>query len=91
MNSARRYIILTTFEHPHIVAAVLSLRGITASVVPTEYGAVVVRDIPVKEFDDWDISELLGKHRVMTIPLNLPISQNLWLRYFPSYRRTELS
>ncbi|ADH92691.1 hypothetical protein EBF03_04820 [Arcanobacterium haemolyticum] len=61
MNSARRYIILTTFEHPHIVAAVLSLRGITASVVPTEYGAVVVRDIPVKEFDDWDISELLGE------------------------------
>ncbi|WP_216379984.1 hypothetical protein [Arcanobacterium phocae] len=60
MNSARRYLILTTFQHPGPVAGVLKLRGISATVVPTDSGAVIVRDIPVKSFDDWDISELLG-------------------------------
>ncbi|QJC21873.1 hypothetical protein [Arcanobacterium buesumense] len=60
MNSAHRYLILTTFQDPQVVAAILTLRSISAMTLPTDSGVVVMHDIPVKSFDDWDISELLG-------------------------------
>lgn len=60
MSSTRRYVILTPFDKADVVAAVLKLRNIHADVVATASGACVVRELPAVEFDDWDISELLG-------------------------------
>ncbi|WP_124053755.1 hypothetical protein [Arcanobacterium ihumii] len=60
MSSRKRYVILTPFDKTEVVAAILRLRGIDAEVVMTNSGVVVYHDLPVKSFDDWDISELLG-------------------------------
>ncbi|USR78735.1 hypothetical protein [Arcanobacterium pinnipediorum] len=61
VNSARRYLILTPFNNPKVIAGVAKLRGIEAVVVPTASGVALVRELPVPSFDDWDISELLGE------------------------------
>lgn len=66
MTSQRRYLILTPFGEPDVVAGVLKLRGIEADVALTSSGTVIVRDLPVQEFDDWDISELLGAEESAT-------------------------
>lgn len=58
--STRRYVILTPFAKTSVLAGICKLHGLDVWVVPGE-GAMVVRDLPVKEFDDWDISELLGE------------------------------
>lgn len=60
MSSRKRYVVLTPFAQTEVVAAVAALHGITADVVATESGALLVHDLPVPVFDDWDISELLG-------------------------------
>ncbi|QRV01472.1 hypothetical protein JTE88_04995 [Arcanobacterium phocisimile] len=60
MNSARRYLVLTPFNHTKMIAAVSKLRGIEAVAVSTSSGVALVRELPVPEFADWDISELLG-------------------------------
>ncbi len=58
--SKRRYLVLTPFPRPEIVAGTLRLRGISAYVVGTKSGACVVRDVDKPLFTDWDIAELLG-------------------------------
>lgn len=61
MSTARkRYVILTPFDDPLAVAGVAALHGIAADVASTGAGVVVVHDLPVKEYTDWDIAELLG-------------------------------
>ncbi|MCI5825138.1 MAG: hypothetical protein MR006_00510 [Arcanobacterium sp.] len=60
MSSRKRYVVLTPFAQTEVVAGVAALHGIEADVVATQSGAVLVRDVPVPTFDDWDISELLG-------------------------------
>lgn len=55
-----RYVILTPFDNAPALAGVLKLRGVDADVIPTKSGVLVIKDLPQKSFDDWDISELLG-------------------------------
>ncbi|MDP9805599.1 hypothetical protein J2S70_000181 [Trueperella bonasi] len=58
--SKTRYVVLTPFARPEIVAGTLRLRGIEAHVIGTKSGVCVVRDVKKPEFSDWDIAELLG-------------------------------
>lgn len=58
--SKRRYVVLTPFARPEIVAGTLRLRGLEAYVVGTKSGVCVVRDVDKPTFTDWDIAELLG-------------------------------
>lgn len=60
MNSHKRYVVLTPFEKAVVVAGIAHIHGIEADVVSTDSGVALVRDIPVPEFADWDIAELLG-------------------------------
>lgn len=60
MNSHKRYVVLTPFDKAEVVAGIARIRGIEADVVSTGSGVALVRDIPVPEFTDWDIAELLG-------------------------------
>lgn len=58
--SSRRYVIMTPFHKPEVLAGICKLHDLDVWVVPADDGALVVRDLPVKEYDDWDIAELLG-------------------------------
>lgn len=58
--SRRRYVVLTPFPRPDIVAGILRLRGIDAHVIATKSGTCVVWDTAKPKFTDWDIAELLG-------------------------------
>lgn len=60
MSNRRRYVIMTPFAKPDVVAGICQIHGADVWVVPSTTGALIVRDLPVKEFDDWDIAELLG-------------------------------
>lgn len=51
---------MTPFAKPDVVAGICQIHGADVWVVPSKTGALIVRDLPVKEFDDWDIAELLG-------------------------------
>ncbi|VEI14122.1 hypothetical protein [Trueperella bialowiezensis] len=59
--SQRRYVVLTPFPNPQVVAGVLRLRGIDAHVIATKSGVCVVRETSKPEFTDWDIAELFGE------------------------------
>lgn len=58
--SSRRFVVLTPFGQPDIVAGILRLRGLDARVIATNSGVCVVHDVAVPAFTDWDIAELLG-------------------------------
>ncbi|MDO5723853.1 MAG: hypothetical protein Q4P33_05590 [Flaviflexus sp.] len=60
MSNRRRYVIMTPFAKPDVVAGICQIHGADVWVVPSTTGALIVRDLPVKEFHDWDIAELLG-------------------------------
>lgn len=60
MSNRRRYVIMTPFAKPDVVAGICQIHGADVWVVPSDTGALIVRDLPVKNFEDWDISELLG-------------------------------
>lgn len=60
MDTQKRFLVLTPFERPEVLWAMLNLRGITADVVSTRSGSAVVGSEKAKVYDDWDISELLG-------------------------------
>ena len=45
-TTIKRYVILTPFDKPEVVAGILALHGIDARVVQTDSGALVVRDLP---------------------------------------------
>ncbi|MDO4887144.1 MAG: hypothetical protein Q3979_00325 [Actinomycetaceae bacterium] len=56
----KRYAVLTPFDKPEVVAGILALQRIDASVVPTQSGALVVRELPVPQYDEWDIRNIVG-------------------------------
>lgn len=58
--SSKRYVILTPFKKADVLAGLCKLHGLDVWVVPSKAGAMIVHDLPVPVFDDWDISELLG-------------------------------
>lgn len=60
MATFQRYLVLTPFAKADILEKILRLRKLDASVEATQSGAIVYHDLPVKEYDDWDIAELLG-------------------------------
>ncbi|MGO1460326.1 MAG: hypothetical protein ACTHWJ_09930 [Flaviflexus sp.] len=59
-GNTKRYVILTPFKKADVLAGICKLHGLDVWVVPSKNGAMVVHDMPVPVFDDWDISELLG-------------------------------
>ncbi|WP_054952323.1 hypothetical protein [Flaviflexus massiliensis] len=58
--NSKRYVILTPFKKADVLAGLCKLHGLDVWVVPSKAGAMIVHDLPVPVFDDWDISELLG-------------------------------
>lgn len=56
----KRYAILTPFDKAEAVAGILSLHGIEAYVMPTNSGALVVRELEVPQYDEWDIRNITG-------------------------------
>ena len=59
-GNSRRYVIVTPFKKVDVLAGICKIHGLDVWVVPSKQGAMVVHDLPVPVFDDWDISELLG-------------------------------
>ena len=59
-TTIKRYVILTPFDKPEVVAGILALHGIDARVVQTDSGALVVRDLPEPQYDEWDIRNITG-------------------------------
>ncbi|XCB29913.1 hypothetical protein RQN30_12360 [Arcanobacterium hippocoleae] len=60
MATFQRYLVLTPFAKANVLEKVLRIRKLAANVMRTDSGAVVYHDLLVKEYDDWDIAELLG-------------------------------
>lgn len=60
MSSSKRYVIVTPFTKADVLAGICKIQGLDVWIVPSKQGAMVVHDLPVPVFDDWDISELLG-------------------------------
>lgn len=58
--NSRRYVIVTPFTKVDVLAGICKIHGLDVWVVPSKQGAMVVHDLPVPVFEDWDISELLG-------------------------------
>ena len=48
----KRYVVLTPFDLPEVVAGILALNHIDAAVVMTESGAVVVRELAAPQYDE---------------------------------------
>ncbi|WP_182354065.1 hypothetical protein [Flaviflexus huanghaiensis] len=59
-ENSRRYVIVTPFKKVDVLAGFCKMNGLDVWVIPSAQGAMVVHDLPVPVFDDWDISELLG-------------------------------
>lgn len=56
----KRYAILTPFDKPEVVAGIAALQKLDVQVVNTSSGALVVRELPVPQYDEWDIRNILG-------------------------------
>ena len=56
----KRYAILTPFDQAEVVAGIAALQKLEVNVVPTRSGALVVRELPVPQYDEWDIRNILG-------------------------------
>ena len=56
----KRYAILTPFDKAEVVAGIAALQKLDVDVVQTQSGALVVRDLPVPQYDEWDIRNILG-------------------------------
>lgn len=55
-----RYAVLTPFEQAKVVAGVCKLAGFDVEVLPTDSGAVVVRELAAPVYDEWDIRNITG-------------------------------
>ncbi len=60
MKTQKRYLIITPFASAQVVTAILQVHKLDMDVALTNSGAVLMQDVPVPEFTDWDIAELLG-------------------------------
>lgn len=56
----KRYAILTPFDQAEVVAGIAALQKLDVDVVPTKSGVLVVRELPVPQYDEWDIRNILG-------------------------------
>ena len=56
----KRYAILTPFDQAEVIAGIAALQKLDVDVVPTKPGALVVRELPVPQYDEWDIRNILG-------------------------------
>ncbi len=56
----KRYAILTPFDQAEVVAGIAALQKLDVDVVPTQSGVLVVRELPVPQYDEWDIRNILG-------------------------------
>ena len=59
-TTIKRYAILTPFDKPEVVAGIAALQKLDVQVVGTKSGALVVRELPVPQYDEWDIRNILG-------------------------------
>lgn len=60
MASLQRTVILTPFANKEVISKIIEIRKLAAKVVLTPAGVAVVAEQETPQFDDWDISELLG-------------------------------
>ncbi|MCF2706292.1 hypothetical protein I6E29_03285 [Arcanobacterium haemolyticum] len=56
----KRYAVLTPFEKADVVAGIAAIQKLDVDVVPTKSGALIVRELPVPQYDEWDIRNILG-------------------------------
>ncbi|MDN6486844.1 MAG: hypothetical protein L0K34_05100 [Ancrocorticia sp.] len=56
----KRYAILAPFDKPEVVAGIAALQKLDVEVMGTKSGALVVRELPVPQYDEWDIRNILG-------------------------------
>ena len=61
MATFQRYLVLTPFARADLLEKILRIRKLDAVVEETQSGAIVYHDLPVKQYHDWDIAELLGE------------------------------
>ena len=59
-TTIKRYAILTPFDKPEVVAGIAALQKLDVQVVGTKSGALVVRELPIPQYDEWDIRNILG-------------------------------
>ncbi len=59
-TTIKRYAILTPFEKAEVVAAIAALEKLDVDVLHTESGALIVRELPVPHYDEWDIRNITG-------------------------------
>lgn len=55
-----RYAVLTPFDRANVVAGVCKLAGFDVEVLPTQTGAVVIRELEAPVYDEWDIRNITG-------------------------------
>jgi hypothetical protein len=56
----KRYAILTPFARADVVAAIAALHRLDVYVLATKSGALIVREMPVEQYDEWDIRNITG-------------------------------
>ncbi|KMY23422.1 Uncharacterised protein [Actinobaculum suis] len=59
-QKTKRFVVVTPFANIEAVAGVCLLHGLQVRVIPTESGALITRDVPVPEYDEWDIRNITG-------------------------------
>ena len=59
-TTIKRYAILTPFDKTEVVAGIAALQKLDVQVVGTKSGALVVRELPIPQYDEWDIRNILG-------------------------------
>lgn len=55
-----RYAILTPFSKADVVAGICAISGFDVKVMEADSGAVVVREVAVPQYDEWDIRNITG-------------------------------
>lgn len=60
MAKIQRYVIVTPFAKAEVLAGIAALHHLDVDVVPSKSGALIVRNTPAPEYDEWDIRNITG-------------------------------
>lgn len=60
MTKIKRYVILTPFARAEVLAGIAALQKLDVYVVLSKSGALLVRDMEVPQYDEWDIRNITG-------------------------------
>ena len=60
MTKIKRYAILTPFANAQVLAGIAAVQKLDVDVVLTKSGALLVREMAVPQYDEWDIRNITG-------------------------------